>query len=78
MEYCPYGPLQSILKEDDVVQPRRLIAWAKEIALGMQYLHTHKIIHRDLKSPKYVYALPISFVIVFLIFFNFILQYFNW
>lgn len=52
MEYCPYGPLQAILKEQDVVQPRRLVNWSREIALGMQYLHTHKIIHRDLKSPN--------------------------
>ncbi|KAJ6644533.1 Mitogen-activated protein kinase kinase kinase 12, partial [Pseudolycoriella hygida] len=52
MEYCPYGPLQFILRDEEFVQPARLVAWAKQIALGMQYLHTHKIIHRDLKSPN--------------------------
>ena len=52
MEFCPYGPLQIILKNEEVVQPRRLVSWAKQIALGMQFLHLHKIIHRDLKSPK--------------------------
>lgn len=28
--------------------------WAMGIAGGMNYLHLHKIIHRDLKSPKWV------------------------
>lgn len=52
MEFCPYGPLQNILKEEDVMLPSRLVSWAEQIALGMQYLHSHKIIHRDLKSPN--------------------------
>ncbi|XP_034656483.1 mitogen-activated protein kinase kinase kinase 13-B isoform X1 [Drosophila subobscura] len=52
MEFCPYGPLQNILKEEQVMLPSRLVSWAKQIAQGMQYLHSHKIIHRDLKSPN--------------------------
>ncbi|XP_055307575.1 mitogen-activated protein kinase kinase kinase 13-A-like isoform X2 [Sitodiplosis mosellana] len=52
MEFCPYGPLQNILKDEKVVQPVRIVSWAKQIAHGMQYLHSHKIIHRDLKSPN--------------------------
>lgn len=52
MEYCPYGPLHEIIKDDDIVPPIRFVTWAKQIAQGMQYLHQHKIIHRDLKSPK--------------------------
>ncbi|XP_055685765.1 mitogen-activated protein kinase kinase kinase 13-A isoform X2 [Lutzomyia longipalpis] len=52
MEFCPYGTLQNILKDEEVVPPSRLVSWAKQIALGMQYLHSHKIIHRDLKSPN--------------------------
>lgn len=52
MEYCPYGPLHEILKEEHIVPPIRLVTWSKQIAQGMQYLHSHKIIHRDLKSPK--------------------------
>ncbi|XP_073843796.1 mitogen-activated protein kinase kinase kinase 13 wallenda isoform X2 [Musca autumnalis] len=52
MEFCPYGPLQNILKELEFMSPSRLVSWSKQIALGMQYLHSHKIIHRDLKSPN--------------------------
>ncbi|XP_065360202.1 mitogen-activated protein kinase kinase kinase 13 isoform X2 [Calliphora vicina] len=52
MEFCPYGPLQNILKEEEVMLPSRLVSWSKQIAVGMQYLHSHKIIHRDLKSPN--------------------------
>jgi serine/threonine protein kinase len=34
------------------VPPKKLVEWTKQIATGMNYLHQHKIIHRDLKSPK--------------------------
>lgn len=53
MEYCPYGPLFNFLRDGtDKVPPKRLIDWSKQVASGMKYLHDHRIIHRDLKSPK--------------------------
>lgn len=53
MEFCPYGPLYDLLKnQQKMVTPARVVTWAKQIASGMQYLHAHKIIHRDLKSPN--------------------------
>ncbi|KAF5288232.1 hypothetical protein FQA39_LY04000 [Lamprigera yunnana] len=53
MEFCPYGPLYDLLKnQQKTVTPTRVVTWAKQIAGGMQYLHAHKIIHRDLKSPN--------------------------
>ncbi|XP_021926576.1 mitogen-activated protein kinase kinase kinase 13 isoform X3 [Zootermopsis nevadensis] len=52
MEFCPYGPLYNLLKDGEEVPPLRLVNWAKQIASGMHYLHNHKIIHRDLKSPN--------------------------
>lgn len=53
MEFCPYGPLNQIITEGaKVITTSRVVSWSKQIAVGMQYLHMHKIIHRDLKSPK--------------------------
>ncbi|KAL2751538.1 mitogen-activated protein kinase kinase kinase 13 isoform X1 [Vespula maculifrons] len=52
MEFCPYGPLYDLLRAGEPVPPTRLVSWSKQIAAGMAYLHSHKIIHRDLKSPN--------------------------
>lgn len=52
MEYCPYGPLYDLLRAGEPIPPPRLVSWSKQIAAGMAYLHAHKIIHRDLKSPN--------------------------
>lgn len=52
MEFCPYGPLNQIIQDPKVITPSRIVSWSKQIAVGMQYLHHHKIIHRDLKSPN--------------------------
>ncbi|CAH1155734.1 unnamed protein product [Phaedon cochleariae] len=53
MEFCPYGPLFDLLKnQKNIVTINRVCSWAKQIANGMYYLHSHKIIHRDLKSPN--------------------------
>lgn len=52
MEYCQYGPLFEFLHSGVSFTPKQIVRWARDIALGMSYLHSHKIIHRDLKSPK--------------------------
>ncbi|KAI8431228.1 hypothetical protein MSG28_001265 [Choristoneura fumiferana] len=52
MEYCQYGPLFEFLHSGSVFAPKQILKWAKEISHGMAYLHSHKIIHRDLKSPN--------------------------
>ncbi|KAK2142360.1 hypothetical protein LSH36_965g01019 [Paralvinella palmiformis] len=52
MEYCPYGQLYEVLRDGKQLPPDLLVSWAKQIAAGMNYLHSHKIIHRDLKSPN--------------------------
>lgn len=65
MEYCPYGPLYNLLRDGEEIPPIRLVSWAKQIASGMHYLHVNKIIHRDLKSPKYVDCRNFQTVILF-------------
>jgi len=72
MEYCPYGPLYNLLRDGEEIPPIRLVSWAKQIASGMHYLHVNKIIHRDLKSPKYVDCRN-CFLICLKLYFNFII-----
>jgi mitogen-activated protein kinase kinase kinase 13 len=52
MEYCSEGQLFDILRTGREIPPRLVFSWARQIAHGMHYLHSKKIIHRDLKSPK--------------------------
>ncbi|CAG2107715.1 unnamed protein product [Medioppia subpectinata] len=52
MEFCPYGQLYDLLKSGKQVPPKKVVDWVLQIASGMNYLHLHKIIHRDLKSPN--------------------------
>jgi len=65
MEYCPYGQLYDVLHDGKQLPALLLCDWTKQITSGMTYLHSHKIIHRDLKSPKYVHFFAILDVIFF-------------
>ena len=55
MEYCRQGALYDVLRyKDHNILPPQVVGWSRQIASRMQFLHSHPIIHRDLKSPKYV------------------------
>ena len=51
MEYCPQGNLYDFIRREEILPPQ-VVGWARQIADGMLYLHSKKIIHRDLKSLK--------------------------
>ena len=48
MEYVPLGSMESFMSEK-AFSVELKIRYAKDICLGMRYLHSQGIIHRDLK-----------------------------
>ncbi|KAF4319506.1 hypothetical protein BBO99_00000769 [Phytophthora kernoviae] len=66
IEYLPRGSLWNVLRQDVVIDHTKQYGFARDTALGMNYLHSFQppILHRDLKSPNLLidssYALKIS------------------
>ncbi|CAF3342997.1 unnamed protein product [Rotaria sp. Silwood1] len=60
MDYCAYGSLYDVLKrrreKNSCTKPTQVLDWSKQISNGVNYLHSNKIVHRDLKSPNILIA----------------------
>ncbi|UJR13381.1 hypothetical protein I4U23_000397 [Adineta vaga] len=60
MEYCAYGSLYDLLKRRrdnrSCTKPTQVLDWSRQIASGVDYLHSNKIVHRDLKSPNILFS----------------------
>ena len=52
MDFCPNGNLYTYIHSLSKLTPQLVIRWSRDIANGMAYLHSKRIIHRDLKSLK--------------------------
>ena len=56
MEYCTGGDLRSVInsskKSDFILSKDVFLSYSHQIASGIDYLHEHGIIHRDLKTQK--------------------------
>ena len=57
-EFAPNGSLHDYLHDKkEVPSPDQSLAWAQQIASGMQHLHNNNVVHRDLKSKNILLAL---------------------
>ena len=53
MEYCPNGNLLSFIRNHKKeLNPKRTQNIARQIALGIKYLHDNDIVHRDIKPSN--------------------------
>ena len=60
MEFCSYGSVFDVLRrrreKNSCTKPTQVLDWAKQISNGLNYLHSNKIVHRDVKSPNILIA----------------------
>lgn len=52
LEFCPYGCLFSMIVDKKYLRENEVKYYAKQILLGVQYLHSMGIAHRDLKPEN--------------------------
>ena len=56
MEYMEGGSLTGVVSENSMTEGQ-IAAVSREIALGLQHLHKHGIIHRNVKSGSVLMSL---------------------
>ena len=52
MEYIGGGSLTSIVKKFKPLPPQVIRSWTKQLLTGLLYLHTQRVIHRDIKGEN--------------------------
>lgn len=52
MEYIGGGSLTSIVKKFKPLPPMVIRSWTKQLLTGLLYLHTQRVIHRDIKGEN--------------------------
>ncbi|TFY79027.1 hypothetical protein EWM64_g4985 [Hericium alpestre] len=56
MPYCEHGDLVTYVKNKPVIDHEELLDMARDIAGGMQYLHSQDIVHRNLQGANVLVA----------------------
>merc|ERR1719221_2152630 len=56
MEYCDGGDLRNIIHSTSssggCISNDQVTSWCVQIALALQYIHSEKVLHRDLKTSN--------------------------
>merc|ERR1712232_599668 len=61
-EYCAGGDLRRVVKEraatGHLFSEDQVMCWFVQIAMALQYIHSEKVLHRDIKTSNILLAEP--------------------